>query len=504
MSTPSSVRSPLDVVSSGSGPGPDVFSRRRDRVAKRVGADGLLVVPAGVEAPRNHDVDHEFRQASQFWWLTGFGEPDAVAVLTPGHADGDYHLFVRPRDPERETWDGYRAGVKGAKDTFGADRAYPIAELGNRLPALAVGRDRVWYRLGERLDEMVTALLVGGRNRRDRLGDRVPDGVIDPGVMLDELRLHKDDADLDSLRRAGALAAEGHREAMRLARPGATERQLQGAMEWVWRAAGSPRNGYPSIVAGGTNACVLHYTENADVVADGDLVLIDAGCEVDQLSADITRTFPVNGRFSGPQRAMYEVVLAAQHAALAAVRPGATIRSPHEAARAVIAEGLVDLGLIPSGIDDVVGMGLDAEFFMHGTSHWLGLDVHDVGSYRNDDDHRPLAETMALTIEPGIYVAPTKGEVTFKLLAHDRDAWARRRVELGVERAKAAEEAELAEAPEMVHRPPEEFLGIGIRIEDDVIVTSNGCEVLTGEVPTDADEIEALCAESPRWVILPG
>ena len=166
-------------------------------MAKRVGADGLLVVPAGVEAPRNHDVDHEFRQASQFWWLTGFGEPDAVAVLTPGHADGDYHLFVRPRDPERETWDGYRAGVDGAKDTFGADRAYPIAELGNRLPALAVGRDRVWYRLGERLDETVTALLVGGRNRRDRLGDRVPDGVIDPGVMLDELRLHKDDADLD-------------------------------------------------------------------------------------------------------------------------------------------------------------------------------------------------------------------------------------------------------------------------------------------------------------------
>ncbi len=503
MSTRPSDISPLDATTA-AGPGPEVFARRRNRVAERVGTGGLLVVPAGVETPRNHDVDHEFRQASQFWWLTGFGEPDAIAVLVPGHPDGDYHLFVRPRDPERETWDGYRTGVEGAVADFGADRAYPVAELGDRLAALAVGRTQAWYRLGERLDASITGLIAAGRNRSDRLGDRVPDGVADPTAMLDELRLHKDDADLESLRRAGALAAEGHREAMRLARPGATERQLQGAMEWVWRAGGSPRNGYPSIVAGGANACVLHYTENADVLADGELVLIDAGCEVDQMSADITRTFPVNGRFSKPQRAVYEVVLAAQHAALAVVRPGGTIRSPHEAARAVIAEGLVDLGLIPSGIGDVVAMGLDAEFFMHGTSHWLGLDVHDVGSYRDGAEHRPLAETMALTIEPGIYIAPAKGEVTFKLLEHDRDAWARRRVELGAERAKAAEDAELAGAPEVTHRLPNEFLGIGVRIEDDVVVTSDGCDVLTGAVPTDPDEIEALCDESPRWVVVPG
>lgn len=488
-------------------PSPEVFAERRRRVADHVGTDAVLVVPAGVEAPRNHDVDYEFRQASQFWWLTGFSEPDAVAVILPGHPDGDFHLFVRPRDPERETWDGYRAGVEGAKGQFGADAAYPIGELGDRLASLVVGRARLLYRFGGRLDASITGLISGARNRRDRLGDVVPSDIADPSVMLDDLRLHKDEADRDSLRRAGALAAEGHREAMRLARPGVTERQLQGSMEWVWRAHGSPRNGYPSIVASGANACVLHYTENTDVLADGDLVLIDAGCEVDQMSADITRTFPANGRFSDPQRAVYDVVLAAQHAALAAVRPGAHIRSPHEAARAVIAQGLVDLGLIPAEVgtaDDVLAMGLDSEFFMHGTSHWLGLDVHDVGSYRNGDAHRPLAETMALTIEPGIYVAPTKGEVTFKLLAQDRDAWARRRVELGADAAKAAEDEELADAPEIVHRIPDEFLGLGIRIEDDVVVTADGCEVLTGDVPTDPDAIEALCAEDPRWVTLPG
>ncbi|MEZ5374412.1 MAG: aminopeptidase P N-terminal domain-containing protein [Microthrixaceae bacterium] len=493
-------RSAPDVMH-GAGPGPEVFANRRRRVAELVGEGGALIVPAGVESPRNHDVDHEFRQASQFWWLTGFPEPDAVAVIVPGHPDGDYHLFVRPRDPERETWDGHRAGVEGATARFGADAARPIAELRDGLVGLTVGRRNVLYRLGERLDDTVSGLVGGGRNRRDRLGDVMPEAIVDPSAMLDELRLLKDAADLDSLRRAGALAAEGHREAMRLAEPGVSERRLQGAMDWVWRSQGSPRNGYPSIVASGANACVLHYTENADVVTDGDLVLIDAGCEVDQLSADITRTFPANGRFSAAQRAVYDVVLAAQHAALAAVRPGATIRSPHEAARAVIAEGLVELGLIPAGLDDVLAMGLDAEFFMHGTSHWLGLDVHDVGSYREGEAHRGLVETMALTIEPGIYVAPAKAEVTFRLLAHDRDAWARRRVELGAEAAREAEESELADAPEVTHRIPEEFLGIGIRIEDDVVVTSDGCEVLTGDVPTDPEAIEALCAEAPRWVV---
>ena len=490
----------------GDAPGPEVFAARRHQVAQVVGGDAVLVVPAGVETPRNHDVDHEFRQASQFWWLTGFAEPDAVLVLVPGHPEGDYQLFVRPRDPERETWDGYRAGVEGAMARFGADSAHPVGDLAERLPQLAVGRSRLLYRLGERLDSVVGGLIVGGRNLRDRLGDVTPTVVEDPTPMLDDLRLHKDASDLASLRRSGLLAAEGHREAMRLARPGVTERQLQGAMEWVWRAHGSPRNGYPSIVAGGANACVLHYTENADVLADGDLVLIDAGCEMDMASADITRTFPVNGRFTGPQRAVYDVALAAQHAALAAVRPGATIRAPHDAARTVIAEGLVDLGLIPAqaSVNDVLSMGLDAEFFMHGTSHWLGLDVHDAGSYRDGEAHRYLAETMVLTVEPGIYVAPTKGEVTFKLHPHDRDAWARRRVELGAEAAKAAEDAELAAAPDLVHTIPEEFLGIGIRIEDDVAVTTEGCEVLTGAVPTDPDDIETLCAEGPRWVTLPG
>ncbi|MEZ5383411.1 MAG: aminopeptidase P N-terminal domain-containing protein [Microthrixaceae bacterium] len=503
MSPPAS-KPTADAPRTDAGPAPEVFAQRRSEVARQVGSDALLIVAAGTEAPRNHDVDYEFRQASQFWWLTGFSEPDAVAVLAPGHPDGDYQLFVRPRDPERETWDGYRAGVEGAQERFGATRAYPVAELGKRLVGLAADRSRVLYRTGDRLDSEVLGLIGQARGLRERTGRNYPSSIVDPGSVLDELRLRKDAADLASLRRAGALAAEGHREAMRVARPGLTESQVQGAMEWVWRAGGSVRNGYPSIVASGHNACVLHYTENAATLAEGDLVLIDAGCEVDQLSADITRTFPANGHYSGPQRALYEVVLAAQHAALAEVVPGATIRSPHQAARQVLAEGMVALGLIPESVDNVLAMALDDEFFMHGTSHWLGLDVHDVGSYRTGGEHRALAPGMSLTIEPGIYVAPSKATVTFKLLERDRDAWAQRRLELGTEAAREAEQAELNEAPELTHQVPEELLGLGIRIEDDVVVTGAGCEVLTDAVPTDSDEIEALCADSPRWVVLPG
>jgi Xaa-Pro aminopeptidase len=423
MSTPSSVRSPLDVVSSGSGPGPDVFSRRRDRVAKRVGADGLLVVPAGVEAPRNHDVDHEFRQASQFWWLTGFGEPDAVAVLTPGHADGDYHLFVRPRDPERETWDGYRAGVKGAKDTFGADRAYPIAELGNRLPALAVGRDRVWYRLGERLDETVTALLVGGRNRRDRLGDRVPDGVIDSASCSTSSALNT--------RRRPRLATapepwQPRGTVRRCAWPGPGNRATARG-DGGWARPGPPTA--TSIVAG-TNACVLHYTENADVAIyiGADRRRLRGGPALGRHHLHL----PVNGRFSGPQRAMYEVA-AAQHRRWRP-RPGAN-SPPHEA-RAVIAEARRSRLILRH---DDAGT-LDAESLRTAPAYWLGPDV-TTSAPTATTTTTAVAETMALMTSPAS-TAPTKGEVTL-LLARPH-AWALPG-ELGVERAKAAEEAELAE-----------------------------------------------------------
>ena len=478
----------------------DRFREHRDNLARIVGSGGIAVVPASAESVRNDDVHHQFRQDSGFAYLTGFYEPDAVAVIVPGHPDGDYQLFVRPRDREMEIWNGYRAGVEGARDRFGADAAHPLSELDSVLPRLMLGRDTLFYRLGNpRHDERITSLLQIARSYRERYGRAAPVAVHDVGAVLAELRLIKNLPELDSLRAACVLSAEGHREAMRFTRPGLYEYQIQAAMEFIWREGGSPANGYPSIVASGPNAIVLHYTENDREVEEGDLILIDAACEIDSYSSDITRTFPANGVFTPAQRSVYEAVLDAHHQAIRGVQPGGTVRDSHDTARRVLTDHMVELGLLPTDADQAIEMHLYREFFMHGTSHWLGLDVHDAGAYRTAEGHRRLEPGMCFTVEPGIYIAADRPEVEFTLLAHDLDAWTERRVVEGTAAARAAEAEAKAGAEKITHRIPEELLGIGVRIEDDILVTIDGHENLTSTVPSDPTKVEHLCAEE-SWL----
>ncbi len=475
---------------------PDRYREHRSRLAKSIGTEGIAVVPGAREAIRNHDVHHPFRQSSDFFYLTGFEEPDAIAVLTPGHSDGEFHLFVNPRDRETEVWNGYRAGVEGALQIHQADTAFPLSDLEKVLTRLMVGRDVLFYpaaHAGE--DGRVRRSLERALHHRTRFGGPAPTEVKDLSSVIAELRLLKSASELESLTAACELSAEGHREAMRFARPGLYEYQVQAAMEYVWREGGSPRNGYPSIVASGPNANVLHYTQNDRMIDDGDLVLVDAGAEVDMYSADITRTFPVGGRFTGPQRAVYDVVHAAHHEALKMSRPHSTLGAVHGVAIKTITEGLVDLGLLPESVDDSLAMHHYREFFMHGTSHWLGLDVHDAGVYRVAGSHRPLEPGMVHTVEPGIYVAPDRPEIEFTMLEYDLDEWTRRRIIDGVEAARAREAEEREGAPKVVHALPEELLGIGVRIEDDVVVTIDGHQNLTALVPSDPAKIETLCAE---------
>lgn len=478
----------------------DRFADHRAALAERVGSDGIAVVPAASETIRNHDVHHDFRQDSDFFYLTGFTEPDAVAVLVPGHPDGDFHLFVRPWDRDAEIWNGYRAGTEGARSRYRADQAYELSRLDEVLPRLMLDREALYYRLGNaRHDARITSLLARARSFRERLGRPAPAAVRDVGALIAEQRLRKSPSELESLHAAAELSAFGHREAMRFARPGLYEYQVQAAMEFIWREGGSPRNGYPSIVASGPNAVILHYVENDRQIEDGDLLLIDAAAEVDHYSADITRTFPVSGTFTGPQRAVYEVVLAAQRAAIDRVKPGATLRDPHDRAVEVLTEGMVELGLLPRSVEESLRMHHYRELFMHGTSHWLGLDVHDAGVYKLAGRSLPLEPGMVLTVEPGIYVAPDREELELSLLEFDADAWTERRVVEGTAAAKQAEQQEREQAETVTHPVPAELRGIGVRIEDDLVVTADGSDNLTDLVPTDPDEVEALCAEA-SWL----
>jgi Xaa-Pro aminopeptidase len=473
------------------------FAERRRRLLEALG-DGLVVVPAAVELPRNADTHYEFRQSSDFYYLTGFDEPDAVAVLDPLHPTERYVLFVRPRDREMEVWNGRRAGVEGAVATYGADAAYPVAELDERLRARALERPVVFYRLGNpthdgRILRLVTELRGAGVR-----GFPTPVRIEDPGPALHELRLRRTPAELPLQRRACAISRDAHVEAMRYARPGRWEYQVQAAIEFVFRAGGSPRNGYPSIVASGPNACILHYHENRRRLEDGDLLLVDAGCEYGYLTADITRTFPVNGRFTAAQRAVYEVVLRAQLAAIAAARPGNRYEAMHDAARRVLTEGLVALGLLPRGVEDSLAMHHYREFYMHGTGHWLGMDVHDVGAYRIDRKSRVLEPGMVVTVEPGLYIDPEREQVTFHLREYSEEEMWERRFRLGLAAAKKAEEEEKARAETITHPVPAPLRGIGVRIEDDVLITADGCEVLTAGTPKTPDEVEGACAEPSR------
>ncbi len=462
---------------------PAPFVERRQRFAAALG-DGLAIVPGAREVQRNADVNYEFRQASDFFFLTGFDEPDAVAVFNPADAKERYVLFVRPRDREMEIWTGRRAGVEGAIATYGADAAYTIDRLDAKLREYMVDRPAVFYRLGSgAFDGRVTRLVTELRAARAR-GYAAPVRIEDPGPILNELRLRRSPAELVRHRRACEISRDAHIEAMRYARPGLYEYQVQAALEYVFRVNG--------------NACILHYSENNRRMEDGDLLLIDAGCEWGYHSADITRTFPVNGRFTAAQRAVYEIVLRAQLAGIAAARPGNRYEAVHEAARRVLAEGLVALGALPRGVEESLAMHHYREFYMHGTGHWLGMDVHDVGDYRIDRKSRVLEPGMVLTVEPGLYFDPERETATFHLREYsEEEAW-ERRLRLGASAARKLEDDEKGKVEKITHTVPRELRGIGIRIEDDVLITADGCDVLTAGTPKTVDAVERACAEPPR------
>lgn len=429
---------------------------RRELAARRAAVraalgDAVLVLPSAPTALRNNDVEHEYRQSSDLFYLTGFEEPDSVLVLS-GRDEG-YTLFVRRRDPEREIWDGRRAGVEGAVEIYGADRAYPIEELDARLVDLLENVTRVHYRLGERKDFDARFLDVLDRVRaRGRSGSDWPTEIVDPRVLLHEARLKKSEYELSRMRRAAEISAEAHRAAMAACRPGMYEYEIEGVLLHAFKRGGSQRVAYGAIVGSGANATILHYRENDRRMNDGELLLIDAGAEFEYYAADITRTFPVNGRFSPEQKALYQIVLDAQLAAIEQSRPGRTLDEVHEAAARVIAAGLVELGFLSGSVDEILEQKRLRPYFMHRTSHWLGMDVHDVGRYYQAKKPRPLEPGMVITVEPGIYVA---------------------------------EDDE--------HAPPA-FRGIGIRIEDDVAITAGDPDVLTAGAPKTIEEVEAACA----------
>ncbi len=474
----------------------DRFADRRAALLARLG-ETMAVVPAGREQTRNDDVTHSFRQDSDFHFLTGFHEPDAIAVLD-ATSDTPYTLFVRARDPEAEAWNGLRAGVEGALERFAADAALPLSEFGDWLRRRLAGRRSLGYVLGGPLDDQVLRAIRAVRTYAARSGVVVPVEIVDIREYLHELRLIKSSAEADALREACRVSAIAHTEAMRFAAPGRTERQVQAALEYVFRVMGSERVGYGSIVAGGDNACILHYVENDQPLRDGELLLIDAAAEYAHLTADITRTFPVNGRFSEPQRAVYELVLKAQQAVIAQCRPGLAWTAMHETAVEVLAAGLVELGLLPGSADEAIAKGWYRQFFFHGTGHWLGIDVHDAGAPRIDGVGRPLEPGMALTVEPGIYVARDKATITLSHAAYDPDERLWLAFELGAAEAKAEVRRRDVQAGTFQHEVPAEYLGIGVRIEDDLLITTAGHENLSALAPVEPEAVEALCAEPSR------
>ena len=427
------------------------FAQRRQQLMQNIGADAVVIVPAALHYRRNRDTEYRFRQDSDFYYLSGFAEPEALLLLLPGRTDGEFVMFCRPRDREMEIWNGYRAGPEGAINDFGAQQAFTIDELDQRLPDLLAGRDRVYAPMGVQpaFDQRLAGWL-GTVRAKTRAGVRAPSALHLLDAALHPLRLIKSAAELAIMQRAADLSAEGHRRAMALAAPGRYEYELEAELLHTFTRHGCQAPAYGSIVGSGANACILHYGENDRCMQDGDLVLIDAGGELDHYAADITRTFPVNGRFSAPQKDLYEVVLAAQLAAIASVRPGASWQAPHDAAVRVLTQGLVDHGLLQGSVDGLIESNAFRRFYMHRTGHWLGMDVHDVGDYQIDGQWRPLVDGMVLTVEPGLYVSPDDETVA----AHWR--------------------------------------GIGIRIEDDVAVTAQGHHVLSALAPKAVAEIEAL------------
>jgi Xaa-Pro aminopeptidase len=450
-----------------------VYQARRERVlaALRAAGGGVALVPTAPEVPRNRDTDYPYRHDSYFYYLTGFAEPEALLVLDADARPGEPAsiLFCRPKNAERETWEGFHFGPEAAREAFAFDAAFPIGEADAQLPKVIADSPALHYALGRsaELDAQVRRWLDAVR-AQSRSGAAPPASLVDVTPLLDDMRLVKDEHELGLMRRAARISAEAHRRAMAACRPGMREYELEAELLYTFRRHGAQAPAYGSIVAAGANACVLHYPAGKALLRDGDLLLIDAACELDGYASDITRTFPANGHFSPAQRELYEIVLAAQRAAIDATRAGVSFEAPHDAAVRVLAQGLLDTGIVSrerfTSVDDVIAERAYARFYMHRTGHWLGMDVHDCGDYRERHaardangalPWRTLRPSMTLTIEPGLYV-------------------------------RAADDV------------PERYWDIGIRIEDDAIVTENGCELITRDVPVDADEIEALMRSEPQ------
>lgn len=428
------------------------FTKRRKNLMRMIGNDAIAIVPASTVKVRNRDVEFDYRQDSDFMYLTGFIEPEAVAVLVPGRSQAQYILFCRERDMELETWNGRRAGQQGAIDLYGADDAFPIGDIDEILPGILEQRERVFYTMGVNAD--FDHRVIGWVNQireKGRGGSHTPHEFIALEHLLHELRLFKSGVEISNMKKAAKAAVAGHRRAMKYCQPGMYEYQVEAELLYEFKKAGCD-TAYPSIVGGGNNGCILHYTDNKDVLNDGELLLIDAGAEYQGYASDVTRTFPVNGVFSEPQLELYNLVLEAQLAAIDTVQPGNHWHDPHEAAVKVLTKGMVKLGLLKGRPSQLIKDGEYRRFYMHRTGHWLGLDVHDVGDYKIEEQWRLFEPGMVLTVEPGIYI-PAKSR--------------------GV---------------------PKRYWDIGIRIEDDVRVTRNGNEVLTQALVKEADAIEAFMA----------
>lgn len=426
------------------------FGRRRRHLIEMIGAGGVAIVPAAQLKKRNRDVEYPYRQDSDFYYLTGFNEPEAVAVLIPGRDQAEYVLFCRDRDPEREAWDGARAGPEGAIASFGAEDAFPIDDIDDILPGLLETCERVFYTMGshpefdQRLIEWVRKLREGGGS-----GTHSPHEFVTLDHYLHDMRLFKSRSEAAAMRKAARIGVKAHERAMRSCRPGKWEYEMQAELDYEFALHGATAS-YQPIVGSGANACTLHYVENRARMQDGDLLLVDAGCEYDYYASDITRTYPVNGRFSDAQRAIYDIVLEASEAAIEKVHPGCHWNEPHDAAVEVITRGLRALGLLKGGVKTLIKKEAYKQFFMHRTGHWLGMDVHDVGDYKVDGEWRLLEPGMVMTVEPGIYISANQKDV------------------------------------------PKKWRGIGIRIEDDVLVTRTGNEVLSAGLARTATEVEAL------------
>ena len=427
------------------------FARRRRDLMAQMEPNSIAIVPAAREKIRNRDVEYPFRQDSDFYYLTGFPEPDAVLVLLPGREHGEVVLFCRERDPTMELWNGYRAGTEGACARYGADDAFPVGDMDEILPGLIEGRDRVYYAMGRNADfDRRVMQWINVIRSKVRAGAHPPGEFLDLDHLLHDLRLFKSAAEIRLMREAGKISAIAHCRAMQFCEPGMYEYQLEAEILHEFARSGARHPAYGSIVGAGANGCILHYRENDAQIRDGDLVLIDAGCELEHYAADITRTFPANGKFSKEQQALYELTLAAQQAAIDVIKPGAHWNEPHDATVRVIAQGLIDLGLLSGEVQETIETEAYKAFYMHRAGHWLGMDVHDVGDYKVGGDWRVLEPGMVMTVEPGIYVSPHNTEVARK------------------------------------------WRGIGIRIEDDVVITKKGNEVLTEDVPKRLADIEKL------------